>query len=483
MRFPSEALKEIANRNRKGKSKKTARLFSSPKIEKLKKKARKYSIKEGIFTSAKNSFGDYYVSPFAIAINSSSSVVAMISAFSGLLGPISQMFGSRLPEKYPRKKIVLRSIFFESLIWLPFIAIAILFYSGILLESLPILVLFSFSLYTIAGNLGYPAWFSWMGDIVENKHRGKYFSKRNLLMGFTSVVLAISAAFFLDYFGKNHHIMFGFAILFSLALLSRLTCWKILHKQYEPKIKLKKGYYFSFWDFLINSNKNNFGKFSLFRFFFTFTTAISSPLLVVYLLRHLNFSYTAYMVIIFSGTIFSLIVLELWGKFADRYGNYRTLCISTLIIPFIPILWVLNSNIFYLIFIPSALSGIAWAGIHLSETNFIYDNVSYQKRGLAISYYNMFWGIGLFLGASLGALLIKILDTNFIQPIILIFIIGALARAASVIWGLPKIKEIKKTKKFTSSKAFKEIIMKEGAPTIHEEVNDIIHIKKYLYLK
>jgi len=113
---------------------------------------------------------------------------------------------------------------------------------------------------------------------------------------------------------------------------------------------------------------------------------------------------------------------------------------------------------FYLIFIPSALSGIAWAGIHLSETNFIYDNVSYQKRGLAISYYNMFWGIGLFLGASLGALLIKILDTNFIQPIILIFIIGALARAASVIWGLPKIKEIKKqknkNKKQTHSQGF-----------------------------
>jgi len=455
----------------------------SLEIEKLKKKARKYSIKEGIFTSAKDSFGHYYISPFAIAINSSSSVVAIISAISGLLGPLSQMFGSRLPEKYSRKKILLKTILIESLMWLPFIAIAILFYKGILLQSLPILVLFSFALYIIAGNLGHPSWFSWMGDIIKEKHRGKYFSKRNLLLGFTSVVLAISAAFFLDYFGKNHHIMFGFIILFSLALLSRFTSWKILHKQYEPKIKLKKGYYFSFLDFLINSNKNNFGKFSLFRFFFTFTTAISSPLLVVYLLRHLNFSYTMYMIIIFSGTIFSLIVLELWGKFADKYGNYKALCLSTAITPFVPILWILNSNVFYLIFIPSALSGIAWAGIHLSERNFIYDNVSNQKRGLAISYYNMFWGVGIFLGASLGAFLIKILNTEFIQPIILIFIIGGLARTVSINWWLPKIKEIKKTKKFTTSKAFREIILKKGIPTINEVVNDISHIKSYLYLK
>jgi len=455
----------------------------SKEVKKLKKKARRHSIAEGIFASAKNAFGHHYISPFAIAINSSSSVVAMISAVSGLLGPLSQMFGSRLPEKYSRKKILLKTVFLESLTWLPFVAIAILFYKGILLETLPILILVSFALYTITGNLGHPAWFSWMGDIVDEKHRGKYFSKRNLLTGFISVVLAISAAFFLDYFKKNNWIMFGFMILFLLALISRLISWKVLHKQYEPKIKLKKGYYFSFWEFLINSNKNNFGKFSLFRFFFTFTTAISSPLLVVYLLRYLNFSYTSYMIIIFAGTIFSLIVLELWGKFADRYGNYKTLCIAASITPFVPILWILNTNVFYLIFIPSTLSGIAWAGIHLSEKNFIYDNVSDQKRGLAISYYNMFWGIGIFLGASLGALLIKILDTNFIQPIILIFIIGSLARAISIIWWLPKMKEIRKTKKFTTSQAFKEIILKQATPTINEEINEIVHINKYLDFK
>jgi len=455
----------------------------SKEIKRLKKKARKHSIAEGIFASAKNSFGHYYVAPFAIAINASSSLVAMLSSVQGLLGPLSQMFGSRLPEKYPRKKILLKTILIESLMWLPFIAIAILFYRGILIESLPLLILIFFVFYIIAGNLGHPAWFSWMGDIVEDKHRGRWFSKRNLLVGFVSVVLAISAALFLDYFKKNNMTMEGFGILFFLAFLSRLISWKILHKQYEPKIKLKKGYYFSFWDFIINAPKNNFGKLSLFRFFFTFATSISSPLLIVYLLRNLNFSYTAYMVIIFAGTTFSLLVLGLWGKFSDRYGNYKTLCIATIILPFVPVFWILNSNIFYLIFVPSTLSGIAWAGIHLAESNFIYDNVTSEKRGLAVSYYNMFWGTGMFLGAMAGAILIKILNGNFLKPIAIIFIIGAVARAISAMWWLPKINEIKKTKKFRARKAFKEIVMKEATPTIHEEMNEIIHIKKYFEIR
>lgn len=448
--------------------------------EKLKKKARKHSITEGIFASAKNSFGHSYVSPFAIAINSSSSMVALITSIAGLLGPISQLLGSKLPQRYSRKKILLKTVFIEALMWLPFIAIAILFHNGILINTLPILLLLSFAFYIIFGNLGHPAWFSWMGDIVEEKKRGRWFSKRNLVIGFVSVVLAITAAFFLDYFKKNNWTMFGFIILFSLALIARLTCLKSLRKQYEPEIKLKKDTYFSFWDFLMNAPKNNFGKLSLFRFFFTFATAISSPLLVVYLLRNLNFSYSIYMIIIFAGTAFSLVVLELFGKFSDKYGNYRTLCISSILIVIVPFLWILNKSPIYLIAIPSAISGIAWAGLHLTEQNFIYDNISPQKRGFAISYYNLFWGFGIFIGAGLGAILIKFVNTENIEPIILIFIISGVVRAITAIWWLPKIREIKKTKEFKTSRAFKEIILKEASPTIHEEINEIIHINKYL---
>ena len=75
------------------------------KEESLKAGARTQSIKEGVFASAKSAFGDSYISPFAIAINSSNSMVALLSSISGLLGPLSQIFGSKLIEKYERKKI------------------------------------------------------------------------------------------------------------------------------------------------------------------------------------------------------------------------------------------------------------------------------------------------------------------------------------------------------------------------------------------
>ena len=107
----------------------------SPIIKRKKHEARMNSIKEGIFCSTKVSLGDRFVSPLAIAINASSPIVALLTSITGLLGPLSQTFGSKLLEKYQRKKIVTKTAFIESLSWIPFIIIAILFFIFILSNS------------------------------------------------------------------------------------------------------------------------------------------------------------------------------------------------------------------------------------------------------------------------------------------------------------------------------------------------------------
>ena len=449
------------------------------KEEIKKRKARKESIKEGIFANANFALGDAYISPFAIAINASNSLVALLSSVTGLLGPISQIFGSKSIKKYSRKKIVLKCVMMHTLSWLPIILIGILFSLGIVTHILPLALLIFFSLYTIFGNFFHPAWFSWMGDIVDEKYRGFWFSKRNLITGFILVVLALTASFALDYFKKQNMTIIGFIVLFSLAMFCRLISWKLFKKQYEPRLKFKKEDYFSFFEFVRNLPKTNFGRFTIFRGLFAFAISIIAPLVAVYLLRYLDFNYTIYILITFAGTFFSLFFIELWGKFSDKYGNYKTIILTTIIIPIIPLLWLFNNSVLYLILIPSTIGGIVWAGFILASGNLIYDNVSPQKRGFAVSYFNMVVGIGIFLGAGLSALLIKVLTIKIIEPLLAIFIIGSLIRMVVVYVFLIKIREIRKTKKFKGVKSLKDIFLHETKPTLIEEANEIMHIKRY----
>ena len=311
------------------------------------------------------------------------------------------------------------------------------------------------------------------------EYRGRWFAKRNLIHGFIAVVLAISAAFFLDLF-KDKNLMLGYIFLFALAFISRFISWRIFKKQYEPKIKLEKGYYFSFLEFLIQAPKTNFGKFTIFRSFLGFACAITEPLLAIYLIRYLNFEYKPYMIVIYAGTIFSLVVMNIWGKFADRYGNYKTMKITSFFIPLIPLLWIFSSSPIYMIFVPSVVSGISWAGFNLASGNFIYDNVHPEKRGIVVSYYNMLVGIGIFLGAGLGAILIKYLNTSFIEPIFLIFIIGTILRTIVMVVGISHLKEKRKIKRFNKNHYLKNLILKETKPALIEEVHQLMEIKKYL---
>ena len=454
------------------------------KIRQLKDKSRNLSIKEGAFASIKQALGDRYITPFAIALNAGNTTIAMLSSITGLLGPISQMFSARLIEKHSRKKILLKTTFYEALFWIPFILIAFLFYQGILISTLPFLLLFFFAMYTIIAQMPVPAWFSWMGDLVDEGYRGKWFAKRNFVVGGITLIFTAVAALFLDFAKKQNLVMFGFMILFFLAMIARFISRNYFKKAYEPKLKLEKGYYFSFFQFLKKANSNNFGRFAIYRSLLSFGTAIATPFFAVYMLRNLGFSYVTFMIITMSQVLFAILMIKIWGKFADKYGNYEVIKITAVLVPLYPILWLISSNPIYLVFGPSLIGGIAWSGLDLATGNFIFDTVTPQKRSLVVSYFHVMMGVGIFLGAGLGGLLAKIINISFMDTLLFIFLISAFARLITGMLLISKIKEVRKTEKFDSSKALKNLVFGIISPLSNEPHTHYIPTnKKHIYSK
>src|SRR3989344_1579015 len=143
--------------------------------------------------------------------------------------------------------------------WLPILALGLFFYKDLFVQALPILLIVFYSLYAIFGAIAGPAWFSLMGDLVPEKIRGKYFSKRNRIAGTIVLVSTLIAGFLLDFFKTKGLVFIGFTILFFFASILRLIASYFFSKHYEPKLKLKKDYYFSFLEFLRKAPQNNFG--------------------------------------------------------------------------------------------------------------------------------------------------------------------------------------------------------------------------------
>jgi MFS family permease len=419
----------------------------SKTLEYLKKKSLDESIKDGCSASIMSGAGQSFIVPYALALNATNFQIGFFSSLIGLIGPLVQLRSSRLMESYSRKKIVVLSVIFQALMWIPIMILSLMFLFGFFLSYLPYLLILFYILLIGIGALSVPAWFSWMGDLVKETERGSYFSRRNKIISFVSIVSMFLAGFLLDFFKTKGLVFIGFALVFSISMIARLYSAISLKKHYEPKIELKEGYYFSIFQFSKKGFKDNFGKFVLFATFFYLAVSIASPFFSVYMLNELEFNYFWFTLINVANSFFGILTLPFWGKFSDRYGNRLVIILSGIFIPTTPFLWMISSSKIYLLLVPSLIGGIFWGAFNLSMFNFIYDSVKSEHRALCMTYYNFFVGGGIFLGSIIGGLIAKFVVIEFASVFMVIFFVSGVLRAFVSLIFLPRIKEVKEVRK------------------------------------
>lgn len=422
-------------------------------FEKRRKQSLHYSIKDGAAYSVMDSTGNGYISPYAIALGANNSYIGFLSSVPGLISSLFQLKTPKLMEKYSRKAIVTTNALFQALMWFPLVIISLI---NIKFKYALLIVLICYIILVSFGSAISPAWSSWMKDLVNEKESGRFFGRRNLIVGLIGLVAMLIAGFMLDLFKKSNAIFVGFALLFAIALFARLTSRHFLLQKYEPKLKLNKKYYFTFIQFIKKLPYNNFGKFTIFVALFQLGVYIASPFFTVYMLKELKFSYTMFTFITTIQALATLISMPMLGKFADKYGNIKIIKITSFLIPFLPFLWLLSQNFYYLSFV-QLLAGFFWAGFNLSASNFVYDSVTRERMGLCVAYSNILYTIGIFIGATLGGLL----STNIrigINPFFALFLLSGIMRFLIPIIMLPKIKEVKRVKQFSIKDGIKSQI-------------------------
>jgi len=185
-----------------------------PEIQKKIEKSLKLSIKEGSFAMGLHGLGVSYLAPYAIALNATASQMGFLNAIIWLLPSFVQLKSSRLIEKFRRKFLVHISSIFQNLMFVPIILFGLFFANS----SIWILILFIGLFYGLGAVSG-PAWFSWMGSLVPENERGKYFSWRNKVTGFFGLVFVILGALILDKFKQTGMMIIGFGVLFGIVPL------------------------------------------------------------------------------------------------------------------------------------------------------------------------------------------------------------------------------------------------------------------------
>lgn len=403
--------------------------------EDVTKKSLKYSIYDGAAFAVMDGLTASFLTPFAVALNASVSLIAALTYVPQLAGAFIQLFATKLVEIIKdRRKILVGGSFLHAVLWLPLLIIP---YAT---PNQKYLLIVYVSLQTLLAQLMSPIWNSLMGDIVPKYERGRYFGLRNRITEAISFIAVLIAGLILNHFSPKQPFL-GFAMLFGIAFIARVFSAIFRSIMCNPMPDLEHEEKFSIFDFVKKMDKTNYGHFVTYIVLFKFAVNIATPFFAVYMLKDLRFTYLQFTIIVAAGMIASFVSMYMWGRLIDGKGTKFVLYITGMLTPIVPLLWLFSSNFYYLIIV-EAFSGFAWAGFNLSSSNFIFDSVRAENRIRCISYYKFFEGLAVFAGALLGGFLInKIPAWIFISSIPFVFLISGVLRLLASLILLPTLKE------------------------------------------
>ncbi|MHA1985475.1 MAG: MFS transporter [Promethearchaeota archaeon] len=408
-----------------------------------KKKTMSLLIKEGLFGGLSMNLTGQFITPYALHLKASPSQIGIMSSLLGVIPPLGQIAGSHLMKRKSRRSLIIKSVILQTLI-LPFIMLLGLFFSfSGSISILPIFLICFYVSFSFFGSITNPSFFSLMGDIIPENRRGRYFSKRNLLITTVSITISILASIYLDQLRNTNQEFIGFFIIFFIAFISRGMCIFIFRKFYYPPFTIEKSSYVKLKTFIKKMPNSNFGIFTLFITFMFFSVNIGAPFVGVYMLEVLNFSYIEYIIVSMSTPLIGILFSPLLGHISDKYGNAIILKICGFLLPTVPILWIVMNNPIHLILGPQLMSSFAWTGLNLAVGNFIYDNASPQQRGFFVAYFSLFQGMGILFGGFLGSFLLNVAPIVFISIYETLFLISGFGRLFVDFIFLFRLKEVR----------------------------------------
>lgn len=331
-------------------------------------------------------------------------LLAAIPALFTASGLLSAFLVTRLGERKPLtlwSSVIGRSAFAA---YLPFLLLHRPMPIGWFLAVVAVFNL----LLVAAGN----AWTSWMGDLVPEKRRGRYFGIRNTLMSLTTMVFTFAAGKFLDAYKTDY----GFAYVCALAVLAGIMAMVLLQLQLEPRTLRPTSE--SGWAALravIHAPLSDlrFRKLIIFMTVWSLVAPLASPFYIVHLLKNLTAeSYTAVGTYIAISAASGITFQWLWGRALDRFGAKPIVFINLFLTGFLPLLWVFATPKFLMpVWLDGVGNGLFWSGATLGWFTMLLSfaqNKTYRDAYFAL--FSAVTGLGGFVAALLGGALAQALN-------------------------------------------------------------------------
>jgi len=425
----------------------------------------------GVTWSMADAFTMPFLVPLGLALGASKIVIGTITSLQNLGMLLSQVPGSEIVW-IVRKRRAVNNVceFLAKTSWLAIVLIPFLPADSWLTVLLAAVFLSSFFV-----NLSYPAWTSFLADVVPKEIRGRYFANRNTYMGLASIIVTIFVGFYLDIFPKGS--LLGFSSIFLFGFVFGILAIIYFALIRGSKLRLPQHHLHDYLNI-----RGNFGRLLAFNAYFGFAYMIASPFFAVYMLQNLGMGYADYALFSAIAAFAGLVSQKHWGALIDKFGARPTMFIGVVGAAFVPLLFIFVTPSTLLWLIPvQILSGVAWAGVGLINFNMFLDTTDDEKRVFQTADYNIITTLPMIFAPIIGGYIAENW-TLAMAGIPLLFLISTILRL-SALPLLSRIKEPHVKREYATSFVLRQFVTVHPARGLAHEIRTANKEIKHLVRK
>jgi MFS family permease len=247
-------------------------------------------------------------------------------------------------------------------------------------------------------------WAAWMGDVIPQRDRGRYFGLRAGVVGVVAMAANLGAGVFLDRVGAP----LSFQVVLITAVVLALVGVAVYLRQIDPPTERSP---LSFREVVTLPLRDvGFRRFLRFALYWQFVVMLAAPFVFPYFLGPLGLTFTQIAIWVSIAAVTGLATTILWGRVADRTGNKGVLAIGTFIAGLaLPSTWImagLTGSVGW-IWASAVFDAIAWGAIGPAIFNLALVSAPQANRVAFIAMYSLGTGVSGFVGGVLsGPLLV-----------------------------------------------------------------------------
>jgi MFS family permease len=278
------------------------------------------------------------------------------------------------------------------------------------------------------GALGSAAWLSWLAMLVPRRLRGRYFGLRNSAANLTSLIAVPLAGMAVSAWGGGSIQGYGLVLLAGITLgivsLMFQGFMSDINPQQQQILNVPEFNPIKSTESVAESQTGasrepslwqdrNFLLFSFYFSLWMFAVNLSAPFFNLYMLNEQDLNLDISQVTLYNSimTGANLVLLMVWGRLADRFGNRPLLFFAGLVVALTPLLWLLagQDSLSVWVGLPllHILMGGSGAAIDLCSNNLQIGVAPVHRQSTYFGTIAALSGVSGALGTSLGGLLVE----------------------------------------------------------------------------